>query len=349
MIDTREPLLSVRDLKMHFPIREGLLSRTIGFVKAVDGVTFHVNRGEAVGLVGESGSGKTTTGRCVVRLYQPTGGSIELLTADGVRDITRMDKNELRPIRRNIQMLFQDPNSSLNARMRIADIVAEPLEIHRIGTQQTRRERVAELLAKVGLNSDILIRFPHQLSGGQRQRVGVARALSTQPELIICDEPVSALDVSVQAQVLNLLKDLQAELGLTYLFIAHDLSVVEYISDRVIVMYLGLIVESAETRRIFTQPAHPYTEALLNAIPRREAGGHRQRIVLAGDIPSPVNPPSGCVFHTRCKYVQDVCKSDVPLLKPLARAPEILAACHFADTLALQPFPIDSVTTPSTG
>lgn len=338
MAHNSERLLDVQALKMYFPIREGLFSRTVGHIKAVNGISFHINRGETVGLVGESGSGKTTTGRCIVRLNQPTDGTITLLTRDGMLDMSTLDKAQLRAARRNVQMLFQDPNSSLNARMRIGDIIAEPLEIHRVGTRQSRRIQVEELLDKVGLNADMVNRFPHQLSGGQRQRVGVARALSIQPELIICDEPVSALDVSVQAQVLNLLKDLQSELNLTYLFIAHDLGVVEYISNRIIVMYLGGIVECAETHRIFSRPTHPYTEALLNAIPRRMTSGHRRRIVLSGDIPSPINPPSGCTFHTRCKYVKDICRHEIPPLKPLTRDPQTLAACHFADEMTLQPF-----------
>ncbi len=302
-----DAILAIRDLRLHFPIKAGLLKKTVGYVKAVDGVSFNVYPGETVGLVGESGSGKTTIGRCIVRLYQPTTGSMTFQTGAGPVDIAQLDKRELQPIRREIQMLFQDPNSSLNARMRVADIIAEPLEIHAIGTRDERRSRVEDLLEHVGLGAEMANRYPHQLSGGQRQRVGVARALSIKPRLVICDEPVSALDVSVQAQVLNLLADLQAELGLTYVFIAHDLSVVEYISDRVMVMYLGKLMETAPTRLIFARPAHPYTEALLNSIPKRVRGGHRKRFVLTGDIPSPVNPPSGCVFHTRCQYAQHIC------------------------------------------
>lgn len=334
----RDTLLSVVDLKQYFPIRRGLMKRVVGNVRAVDGVSFDVRRGETVGLVGESGSGKTTTGRCIVRLYDPTSGSIQFNRDEGVVDIARLDRRELRPVRRDIQMLFQDPNSSLNSRMRIGDIVAEPLEIHDIGDRRSRAERVAGLLAQVGLGEDMINRYPHQLSGGQRQRVGVARALSIEPKLVICDEPVSALDVSVQAQVLNLLTDLQQELGLTYIFIAHDLGVVEYISSRILVMYLGKIMESASRDKIFSRPSHPYTEALLYAIPRRSAGGHRRRRVLEGDIPSPVNPPSGCVFHTRCKYVEDRCRNEVPALRPLASDPDTGVACHLADELDLQPW-----------
>ena len=333
-----EILLEVQDLKQYFPIKAGLLKRTVGHVKAVDGVSFQVYKGETVGLVGESGSGKTTTGRCIIRLYEPTSGSIKFYTDTGVHDIARMDKQALQPIRRDVQMLFQDPNSSLNSRMRISEIVAEPLEIHQIGDNRSRLARVEQLLTQVGLSVDMMNRYPHQLSGGQRQRVGVARALSLEPKLIICDEPVSALDVSVQAQVLNLLSDLQHEFGLTYVFIAHDLSVVEYICKRIMVMYLGKIVESADKEKIFSRPTHPYTEALLHAIPKRTAHGHRKRRILEGDIPSPVNPPSGCVFHTRCKYAEAICKTDIPPLKPLASDPDTNVACHFADELDLQPY-----------
>ena len=334
----RRILLEVGGLKQYFPIRRGLMKRVVGHVKAVDDISFSVMRGETVGLVGESGSGKTTTGRCIVRLYDPTAGSIHFNRDQGVVDIAQLDKRELRPVRRDIQMLFQDPNSSLNARMRIGEIVAEPLEIHNIGNRRSRAERVEQLLAQVGLGEEMINRYPHQLSGGQRQRVGVARALSLEPRLVICDEPVSALDVSVQAQVLNLLSDLQQELGLTYIFIAHDLGVVEYISSRIMVMYLGKIMESASRDKIFARPVHPYTEALLYAIPRRVAGGHRRRRVLEGDIPSPVNPPAGCVFHTRCKYAVDRCRMEIPPMRPLATDPETSVACHLAEELELQPW-----------
>ena len=334
----RGPILAIEDLRQYFPIKAGLLQKTVGHVKAVDGVSFSVAAGETVGLVGESGSGKTTIGRCIVRLYQPTAGSIHFHTSEGVVDIAQLDKQALQPIRRDIQMLFQDPNSSLNARMRVGDIIAEPLEIHGIGTRSERRARVERLLEQVGLGGEMVNRYPHQLSGGQRQRVGVARALSIEPRLVVCDEPVSALDVSVQAQVLNLLADLQGELGLTYIFIAHDLSVVEYISDRVMVMYLGKLMETAPTQKIFNRPAHPYTEALLNSIPKRVRGGHRKRFVLSGDIPSPVNPPSGCVFHTRCQYVKEICRAETPPLRPLPGDPTTSVACHLVDELNLQPY-----------
>lgn len=333
-----DTILAIEDLRQYFPIKAGLLQKTVAHVKAVDGVSFTVASGETVGLVGESGSGKTTIGRCIVRLYKPTDGSIHFSMTDGMVDIAQLNRNELQPIRRDIQMLFQDPNSSLNARMRIGDIIAEPLEIHGIGTREERRARVNKLLDQVGLGADMHNRFPHQLSGGQRQRVGVARALSIEPRLVVCDEPVSALDVSVQAQVLNLLADLQRELGLTYIFIAHDLSVVEYISDRVMVMYLGKLMETAPTRKIFERPTHPYTEALLNSIPKRVRGGHRKRFVLTGDIPSPVNPPSGCVFHTRCQYAKDICKTETPALRALPTDPQTQVACHLVEELSLQPY-----------
>ena len=334
----QNPLLQVEDLKHYFPIKKGFRQKIVAYVKAVDGVSFYVNPGETIGLVGESGSGKTTVGRCITRLYDPTGGSINFQTDDGVEDLVTLTKKEMKPIRRDIQMLFQDPNSSLDSRMRVGEIVAEPLQIHGIGSKQEQKDQVEEMLEKVGLGADAISRFPHQFSGGQRQRIGVARALCLEPKLVICDEPVSALDVSVQAQVLNLLIDLQDDLGLTYIFIAHDLSVVEYISDRIMVMYLGKIVESAETGKIFNRPIHPYTEALLNAIPRRSASGHRERTILYGEIPSPVNPPSGCVFHPRCKYVQEVCKAEIPQLGPYEKDPHAAVACHLADELTLQAF-----------
>ena len=338
--ETMQPdnILEVRNLKQYFPIRRGLFNRVAANVRAVDDISFSIKRGETVGLVGESGSGKTTTGRCIVRLYDPTDGDVWFRASSGPTEIGRVPRTALKPVRQEIQMLFQDPNSSLNPRMRIGELIAEPLEIHNIGNARSRRARGEQLLQQVGLGAEMINRYPHQLSGGQRQRIGVARALSSEPRLIICDEPVSALDVSVQAQVLNLLADLQSEMGLTYLFIAHDLSVVEYISDRILVMYLGHIVESAATAKIFSRPSHPYTEALLNAIPKRSRHGHRRRSVLAGDIPSPVNPPSGCVFHTRCKYVEARCKAEVPPLRPLPGDADTQVACHFAEELALQPF-----------
>lgn len=331
-------LLEVRDLKKYFPLSKGTLRRVVGQVKAVDGVSFHINEGETLGLVGESGSGKTTVGRCINRLYRPTAGTIEIRIDDKVYDITAAEKDELKKIRRHIQMIFQDPYSSLNPRMTIGDIIMEPLVIHGIGTPEERRQRAEELLEKVGLDRNQMIRFPHQFSGGQRQRIGVARALSINPRLVICDEPVSALDVSIQAQVLNLLADLQKEFNLTLLFIAHDMSVVEYISNRVMVMYLGKIMEVASSEVIYQRPRHPYTEALLSAIPKPGIGMRKDRIILPGNIPDPSNPPPGCVFHTRCRYAREECRTEVPLLRPLPGDPDAFVACHRYDELELVGF-----------
>ncbi|MCS6868333.1 MAG: dipeptide ABC transporter ATP-binding protein [Thermus sp.] len=321
-------LLEVKDLKKHFPIRGGVLSRVVGSVKAVDGVSFAIRKGEVLGLVGESGSGKTTVGRTLLRLIEPTGGRILF---DG-QDITDLPKDKLRPYRRRMQIIFQDPFSSLNPRMTVGDIIAEPLVIHGIGkTPEERTERVAELLKLVGLSPDHMRRYPHEFSGGQRQRIGIARALAVAPEFIVADEPVSALDVSIQAQVVNLLQDLKEELGLTLLFIAHDLAVVEYISDRVAVMYLGKVMELASARELYRNPKHPYTEALLSAVPIPDPTVKRERIVLQGDIPSPINPPSGCVFRTRCRYALPECAQVVPELKEVA--PGHFKACIRDDIL----------------
>ncbi|MFB0546899.1 MAG: ABC transporter ATP-binding protein [Anaerolineae bacterium] len=331
-------LLQVRDLKKHFPVQRGTLRRVVGQVKAVDGVSFYIVEGETLGLVGESGSGKTTVGRCINRLYRPTAGTIEMCIDGKMHNMTLAEKDELKEMRRNIQMIFQDPYSSLNPRLTIGDIIQEPLVIHGIGSREGRRQRAEELLEKVGLDRGQMNRFPHQFSGGQRQRIGVARALSIRPRLVICDEPVSALDVSIQAQVLNLLADLQKEFNLTLLFIAHDMSVVEYISNRVMVMYLGKIAEVAPSDIIFQRPRHPYTEALLSAIPKPGIGTSKDRILLPGDIPDPANPPPGCAFHTRCLYAQEICSAKEPALLPLPENPDAFVACHRYEEFTLRGF-----------
>jgi oligopeptide/dipeptide ABC transporter ATP-binding protein len=331
----REELLRVEDLKVHFPILEGvLLGRHVGDVRAVDGISFAIKRGETLGLVGESGCGKSTTGRAIVRIYDPTEGRILF---DGV-DTTQLGPKQLNRMRRRMQMIFQDPYASLNPRMTIAGIVSEPLEIHGVGTARERRDRVRELLTTVGLNPDYGSRYPHEFSGGQRQRVGVARALALNPDLIIADEPISALDVSIQAQIINLLERLQDRLGLTYLFIAHDLSVVRHISDRIAVMYLGRIMEEAPSRSLNVEPLHPYTVALLSAIPVPDprVESRRRRIILTGDVPSPANPPSGCRFHTRCWLRQRLgnperCVIEEP--QPRELRPSHQVACHFSEEL----------------
>jgi len=317
------PLLEVRDLKKFFPIRRGLFSGVSGWVRAVDGVSLHVSPGETLALVGESGSGKTTTGRCVLRLLEPTSGSVRF---DGI-DLLSLKAREMRRMRRQIQVVFQDPYASLNPRMRVGTIVREPLDIHRQGAgRKDRDERVAALLRRVGLDPAMRDRYPHEFSGGQRQRIGVARALALEPRLIVADEPVSALDVSVQAQVVNLLIDLQEELGVAYLFIAHDLAVVERIADRVAVMYLGRIVEVASREEIFRNPLHPYTRALLQAIPIPDPSRARERQPLRGDLPSPAHPPSGCRFHTRCPSAVEACpRIDPPLVEV---SPGHWVACH---------------------
>jgi peptide/nickel transport system ATP-binding protein len=337
-VQTHGKLLQVNNLKMHFLSTRGTLRPVTRTVKAVDGVSFFIKEGETLGLVGESGSGKTTVGRCINRLYRPTSGEMVISIDGEVHNLAKAEKAELKHIRRNIQMIFQDPYSSLNPRMAIGDIIQEPLIIHSIGTTEMRRKRAEELLEKVGLDRGQMTRFPHQFSGGQRQRIGVARALSVNPRLVICDEPVSALDVSIQAQVLNLLADLQKEFNLTLLFIAHDMSVVEYISDRVMVMYLGKIAEVAPSDMIYQRPRHPYTEALLSAIPKPGIGRGKDRIVLQGNIPDPANPPPGCRFHTRCPYVKDICRVQEPELRQLPEDPDAFVACHRAEELVLRGF-----------
>jgi len=316
------PVLDVRDLKKHFPIRKGLLKSIVGYVYAVDGVSFSIAPGETLGLVGESGCGKSTVARAVIRLVEPTAGEVKIMG----KDILPLSKTEMREHRRHAQIIFQDPFSSLNPRMSAGDIVGEPLLVHGIANKKERREKVAALFDRVGLRPTQMGSLPHQFSGGQRQRIGIARALALDPRLIVGDEPVSALDVSIQAQVINLMMDLQQEKNLSYLFIAHDLAVVEHISHRVAVMYLGRLVEHADKKTLFTSPQHPYTEALLAAVPVPNPRLKREKRRLQGDVPSPINPPSGCHFHTRCPYATEQCKVEVPVLQEIA--PAHWVACH---------------------
>ena len=333
-LGSSEPLLEVKRLKKYFPIRRGFLKRIVGNVKAVDDVNFHVKEGETLSLVGESGCGKTTTGRCVLRAVDPTSGQI--IYRDpvlGRTDIAKLDQEQLRIVRRSIRMIFQDPYASLNPRMTLQEIVGAPLRAMGIAQRKEIEEIVAHTLTLVGLRPEYMRRYPHAFSGGQRQRIGLARALAPAPTFVVCDEPVSALDVSVQAQILNLLKELQEKMGLTYLFVAHDLSVVAHISDRVAVMYVGKIVELASTAELFSHPMHPYTEALMSAIPRPDPRPREKRILLTGEVANPANPPTGCYFHPRCKYAKEICSQVEPVLEEIT--PGHYAKCHFARELSL--------------
>ncbi|MEA1885436.1 MAG: oligopeptide/dipeptide ABC transporter ATP-binding protein [Thermotogota bacterium] len=317
-------LLEVKDMVKYFPIRAGVFKRVVAHVKAVDGINFKVFKGETFGLVGESGCGKTTAGMTLMRLYQATGGSVNF---KGHGDLLQLKGTALRNMRKDIQMIFQDPYSSLNPRMRVKNIIAEGIKTHNLAKGSEVNDKVADLMTKVGLSVDHMYRFPHEFSGGQRQRIGVARALAVNPDLVVCDEAVSALDVSIQAQVINLLNDIQEEFGLTYIFIAHDLAVVKHISDRIAVMYLGKIVEMTDKYSLFDNPMHPYTKALISAIPIPDPTHDKKRVILEGDVPSPINPPSGCRFHTRCPIAQDICSKEEPLFEE--KADGHFVACHF--------------------
>ncbi len=331
-------LLEVRNLKMHFPIRKGLLRRQVGVVRAVDDVNFFVRKGETLGLVGESGCGKTTTGRCILHAYTPTAGEILYRSSNGdIVDLARLDDAGMKPYWREIRMIFQDPYSSLNPRMTLLEIVGDPLKLNKaVSSKKELEERVAYLLKRVGLRPEYMHRYPHAFSGGERQRIGIARTLALNPRLVVADEAVSALDVSVRAQILNLLQDLQQDFGLTYIFVAHDLSVVEYLCDRVAVMYVGKLVELAATEVLYAHPKHPYTEALMSAVPKPNPTqrGRGKRIILEGDVADPANPPKGCYFHPRCRYARERCSTETPLLRDLGN--DHFVACHFAEELTLR-------------
>ncbi len=331
------PLLSVQNLQMFFPIRKGFFNKVVGHVAAVNDVSFDIQPGETLGLVGESGCGKTTAGRCILRAYQPTGGKILYRQGNGSTvDLAPLSNAEMKPYRQKVRMIFQDPYSSLNPRMTVLDIVGEPLKINGLASGKEIEDRVAALLRRVGLRPEYMRRYPHAFSGGERQRLGIARSLILNPELVVADEAVSALDVSVRAQILNLLQDLQDEMQLTYLFVSHDLSVIEYLCDRVAVMYVGKLVEVATTEEIFTSPKHPYTEALLSAVPKPDPRQRRrkQRIILEGDVADPAHPPGGCYFHPRCMYAKERCRSETPALRDVGGGH--WAACHYADELTLR-------------
>lgn len=330
-------ILEVKDLKMYFPIQRGFFRRTVGHVKAVDGLNLDIRQGETLGLVGESGCGKTTAGRCILRAYKPSGGQLLYRAADGhTVDLAHLSEKELKPYWQQIRMIFQDPFSSLNPRMTVLDIVGDPLKINNRASGKALEDQVASLLRRVGMRPEYMRRYPHSFSGGQRQRIGIARSLALDPRLVVADEAVSALDVSVRAQILNLMQDLQEEFQLTYLFVSHDLSVIEYACDRVAVMYVGKLVELADTNSLFTNPQHPYTEALLSAVPSPDPRlrKRKQRIVLEGDVADPANPPSGCYFHPRCRYAKDICSTDLPELKDVGG--DHMVACHFAEELDLK-------------
>ncbi|MEM7131899.1 MAG: oligopeptide/dipeptide ABC transporter ATP-binding protein [Chloroflexota bacterium] len=335
MVADNNILLEVKNLKQHFPIHQGFFQRVVGHIKAVDGVSFFIRENEALGLVGESGCGKTTVGRTLLRLYDPTDGEVWYTKQDGTRiNVATISQQEMKPLRREMRMIFQDPFSSLNPRLTVKDLIGEPLIIHKVAQGKELEDRVATLMTSVGLDPNYMRRYPHEFSGGQRQRIGLARTLALSPRLIVADEPVSALDVSIQAQVLNLLQELKEDLGLTLLFIAHDLSVVEHMCDRIAVMYVGNMMEIADSEELLSNPKHPYTEALVSAVPPADPDIRLERIILEGDVPSPANPPTGCVFHPRCRYAKEVCKNELPELREVSSGH--FAACHLTDELTLQ-------------